>query len=225
MISRLQESDGDRRRAGLETLCRRYWKPVYWYLRFAWTKGNEDAKDLAQEFFSWLLEGDALKRFTPSLGRFRQYLKVVLRNFVRDHEVARSRLKRGGGVRILPLDGDEAAPDDLPEKPERSDPEEIFDHVWKSQIVREALERVAEKCRSQQRDDAFRVFQAYTSPSSGKRPTYAAVAGQMDLTVHQVQHYLTWVRREIRSEMLAELREMVSGGEELEEEWNALFGK
>ena len=66
----------------LETLSRRYWKPVYSFIRVGWAKSNEDAKDLAQEFFLWLLEGEALKRYDVARGGFRSFLKALLRRFV-----------------------------------------------------------------------------------------------------------------------------------------------
>jgi len=92
------------RRAGLEDLIRRYWKPTYRYIRAAWAKSSEDAKDLTQAFFLWTMEKDVLSRFQPQRGGLRIYIKFMLRNFVRNQDEALRRLKRGGGVRLLPLD-------------------------------------------------------------------------------------------------------------------------
>src|SRR5262245_49166512 len=63
---------------GVGILAGRYWKPVYRFIRSAWAKGNEDAKDLTQAFFVWLIEGDALRRYRPGRGSFRSYLKALL---------------------------------------------------------------------------------------------------------------------------------------------------
>ncbi len=65
MVRQLADSSGSQRREGLEALCRRYWKPVYRYLRIGFAKSNDDAKDLTQAFFAWLLEGDVLERYRP----------------------------------------------------------------------------------------------------------------------------------------------------------------
>ena len=54
-ISQARASDAGDRRAGLEELCRRYWKPIYRYVRIAFAKSNEDAKDLTQAFLLWLM--------------------------------------------------------------------------------------------------------------------------------------------------------------------------
>ena len=37
--------------ADVETLCHRYWKPVYSWIRIARARTNDDAKDLTQEFW------------------------------------------------------------------------------------------------------------------------------------------------------------------------------
>src|SRR5437867_9766320 len=66
------------RRAAVEELSRRYWKPIYAYIRAKWAKTNEDAKDLTQDFFVWMLEGDFISRADSSRGRFRAYVKVAL---------------------------------------------------------------------------------------------------------------------------------------------------
>lgn len=49
LVARLRETT--QHRAALEDLCRRYWKPVYSWIRAAWSKPAEDAKDLTQAFF------------------------------------------------------------------------------------------------------------------------------------------------------------------------------
>src|SRR5262245_60106551 len=92
IVSGLRGSDY---RASFEEICRRYWKPVYAYVRIAWAKDNETAKDLTQAFFLSLAEGNELKRFDPSRGSLRGYLKVLLRSFVGHQDRARAALKRG----------------------------------------------------------------------------------------------------------------------------------
>jgi hypothetical protein len=49
-------ADETERTRAFSTLIATYWKPVYKYIRIKWSKGNEDAKDLTQSFFSNALE-------------------------------------------------------------------------------------------------------------------------------------------------------------------------
>lgn len=68
-------------RNALNTLCETYWYPTYSYIRH---KGYsvEEAKDLAQGFFTRFLEKDYLKDVTPSKGKFRSFLLVPLNHFI-----------------------------------------------------------------------------------------------------------------------------------------------
>src|SRR5262252_713441 len=78
ILDGLKGPDGPGYRASFEEICRRYWKPVYAYIRAAWAKNNESAKDLTQAFFLSLTEDGQLKAFDPARGNFRGYLKVIL---------------------------------------------------------------------------------------------------------------------------------------------------
>src|SRR5579864_5678270 len=104
MVAGLQSPDPLRYTSAFDVFCKNYWKPAYVYIRAAWAKGNEDAKDLTQAFFLWLSENDALKKFDPDRGSLRRYLRVLLRSFVGHREDALGRLKRGGDSTLLSLD-------------------------------------------------------------------------------------------------------------------------
>ena len=78
------------RRDNLETLCRRYWKPVYRYLRITRAKSNDDAKDLTQEFLTLLIEKDTLAHLSPERGSMRGYVRTALRHFLANREIGRA---------------------------------------------------------------------------------------------------------------------------------------
>lgn len=65
-------------RRALEILCGRYWYPIYAHARFL---GNDpdQAQDLTQGFFAYMLEKDVLKVADPQRGRFRAFLKGTIR--------------------------------------------------------------------------------------------------------------------------------------------------
>lgn len=224
LLQRAADSSLSVRSRGLEDLCRSYWKPIYHYFRVAWTKSNEDAKDLTQAFLIWLMEGETVKRYVPERGSFRGYLKGLLRHFVQHRDDALSRLKRGGGVRMVPLDGDPAPLKHVLADPKGVDPEKAFDTSWRITLLTNATERVRQRFAASDRSLKFQVFEEYTSPPSHERPTYAALAGRHGLKESDVMNYLALVREEIRTELRAELAGMVSNREDLEEEWNAFFG-
>jgi RNA polymerase sigma-70 factor (ECF subfamily) len=210
--------------AGLEALCGRYWKPVYHHIRLTWRKSNEDAKDLTQAFFLWLIDGEALKRYAPERGSFRIFLKSLLRHFVLHHEEAVHRLKRGGGVRLLDLHHADAPLENLVEVPSAPDSEELFDRAWMKTLLGHAVGRVQRRLETKGGGLKFRVFKEYDLSASAERPTYAELARRHGIKETDVSNYLFAVREEIRSEIRAELSETTSTADGLEEEWNAFFG-
>jgi DNA-directed RNA polymerase specialized sigma24 family protein len=224
VLSRARDSDAGVRREGLEALCRQYWKPVYHYVRMAWARTNEDAKDLTQAFFLWLTEGDTLGRYEPERASFRAYLKGLLKNFVQHQDDALRRLKRGGGIRILELDG--AVPlKDLVADPASVDPETIFDGAWRTALVAGALARVRERLQSRGRGLQFQVYEAYELLAPAERPTYADLAQRFGIKEKDVDNHLVAVREELRSEVRRELGRLTVDSDGLEREWNALFGR
>jgi DNA-directed RNA polymerase specialized sigma24 family protein len=209
-------------RRALEDLCRRYWKPVYYYVRLSWARSNEDAKDLTQAFFAGILEGDSLANYRSERGGFRAFLKTLLARFVGHRHEADLRLKRGGGRIVVRLDDGpalEAAVLSHRETP----PSDVFDRQWLAELLRGAVDRVGAAFGAGGREAQFRVFEAHDLCDGDDPPGYAELAGRFGLRESQVRDYLSTVRREVRREIRLELERLTSDAAELEEEWKALF--
>ena len=207
-------------REKLEQLCRKYWKPVYHYLRVARIRSNEDAKDLAQAFFIWLLEGDALQRYLPDFGSFRNYLKVLLNRFVWHQDEALHRLKRGGSVRVFSIDD----PNTLAvADPKSDDPEAEFDRAWLSELARNATREVRQRFESAGKRQALEVYDEYENAGGPQPPSYAELATRLGLTESEIRKMLFVVRDAIRTELRAQLAETVRTLKDLESEWNELL--
>ena len=217
LVCGLKEESLESRSEALERLCRRYWKPVYVFIRRARAKSNEDAKDLAQAFFLWALERDRLSKYESARGTFRNFLKLLLKGFLSDSEDSRKTLKRGGAVRIVPL---EAAPEvaDV-------DPDLGFDRHWKLQVIKRALVRVKRWCAESGRDIQFQAFREYQVAPDVKRPTYAEVARRLNISESDVRNHLHSVRSRLQEALRAEVADTVTGPSELESEWASLFGR
>jgi RNA polymerase sigma-70 factor (ECF subfamily) len=220
-IDDLGRSDSYRR--AIDLVCERYWKPIYWYVRFSGARTNEESKDLTQTFLLWLVEDEALRAYVPEKGRFRPFLKVLLKRFLGHEEEARRRLKRGGGIRILALD-DPSFPEDGVPDPKSSDPEKAFDRLWALELAQGAIDRVRGRLRRQGKDAKFEVYAAIDLCRSGSAPSYQDVASRLGLGEHDVRNSLRDVRALIRDEIRGDLAETVDRPEDLEAEWHELFG-
>ena len=94
-------------REALTALCEIYWYPLYAFLR---GRGHSpaDAEDLTQAFFALLLEKQVIRHADPAKGRFRSFLLKSLQNFAANPRTSNAAAKRGGGVRALSLEFDQA---------------------------------------------------------------------------------------------------------------------
>ncbi len=221
LIAGARRGTDEARRNALDLLCRRYWPPVFHFVRRAWNKPDVDARDLTQSFFLWILEGDALTRFKPERGRFRAYLKMLLRSFAANEHEAQRAVKRGGSVNTFSLDGAAIQAEFAGLSAEN--PEQIFDWSWR----REILDRAVERARGHFGGDRaiqFQVFEEYDLVQDDAKPTYAELSARLGLSEPKVRNYLFIVRERVRSEARAELAQTVTDPEQLEEEWRALFG-
>lgn len=155
LIEKAQSSEeGSRELIGL--LLKKYWKPVYCYLR---RKGydNEQAKDLTQGFFHEVVLGRGLiKKADQSKGRFRPYLLLALNRYlinIREEETAQKRIPKD---RLIPLDSIDLP--DLPPSVTQSAPEEAFNYAWVSALLEQVLAEVQTKCRERDLMLHWQVF-------------------------------------------------------------------
>jgi len=223
LISRIRKIEPGEQEEAWDELCRRYWKPVYSYVRIAWAKSNEDAKDLTQAFFLWLLEGEALQRYLPDRGAFHRYLKTVLRRFVGGEQKALKRLKRGGGVKVLRLEDDSEPLEEILPDPKATDPEQAFDRAWALSVVQRAIQSIRDEFRQTGREKYFRVYEEYELAPKDDRPTYAGIAARIEIKETDVANYLYATREAVRQQIRSELSLSISDPRELEDEWNALL--
>lgn len=200
-----------------------YWRPVYKFIRTAGRASIEDAKDLTQEFFSYFLEGGLLAKYREEKGRFRSFLKGVLRRFLSEARRDGSAQKRGGGRTILSLDVSEVETDRfLAEKSEKT-PEEIFDRQWARDVLLESIADLRRVLTAEGKGDCLRVYEAYElSPAQGDR-TYGGLAKSLGLTEHQVKNHLDAARERLEQIVRERLARGVSSPGELADEMNDLF--
>jgi RNA polymerase sigma-70 factor (ECF subfamily) len=211
------ERNSLRRRQRLEQLLTLYWRPVYRYIRLAWKTSVEDAKDLTQSFFAHLLEDDVVGKYRRAQGKFRSFLKGVLRLFLAEEYRSTKRIKRGGRSAFVSLERAEGEPESLVKDPEGLDPEQAYDREWAAGIMSECLAALRRELIQEGKESVFKVYEAYDL-ARGDRPTYVDLARSLDQTLPQVRHGLVIARARLRALISARLREYVTTPEELQEE-------
>ena len=113
VIDKIAEDGNNHDQVLINELLKKYWKPVYCFLRH---KGhdNEQAKDLTQGFFEEVILGrELIKRADQARGRFRTFLLAALEQYlarVHRKQTAKKRIPRNKLIQLDNID-----PVDLPE--------------------------------------------------------------------------------------------------------------
>ena len=155
LIEGIQTTD-DKNRALINLLLKRYWKPVYCYLR---RKGhnNEQAKDLTQGFFhEVVLNRDLVLRADQEKGRFRAFLLHALDQYLsheKSKQMAQKRFPKGG---FVSLDMDK--PPVLPNTISELTPEDSYNYAWLSELLEQVLSEVEAECHKDGLDIHWKVF-------------------------------------------------------------------
>jgi RNA polymerase sigma factor (sigma-70 family) len=223
VVHRTRSSDEETRRIALAAIIDAYWKPVYKYLRVKWSLTPEEASDLTQEFFTTTLEKEVVEKYDPTKARFRTYLRMCVDGFASNARKAERRLKRGGGVTLVPLDFETAEGEIATREPAVvADVDELFYREWVRALLERSVADLKQAAAAAGRPVMFEVFARYDLlDDTDTRPTYAQIARDLGLTAATVTNHLAAMRRQFRTIILDRLRELTSS----EEEWQAEAAK
>lgn len=200
----------------LDALARLYWRPMRAWLAARTRCRAEDAEDLAQEAFAWLLSSRLLDKADPARGRFRAFLKTALANFATEQWRRAHAGKRGGGRAPAPLD-------DEPADARGRSPEQALDDAWRRELLEAARTRLQRDLERTGRALQWAVFRDYYL-APGDQPDHAALAARHGITRTDVANWLDRAKRRYRDLLREAVADTVSGPDELAEELRWLFG-
>jgi RNA polymerase sigma-70 factor (ECF subfamily) len=141
----------------LESLCQRYWYPIYAFLRRS-GYGQQDAEDLTQSFFVQLVSGEAIQAARQEQGKLRSYFLGVLKNVLADHLRHRSAEKRGGGIQPLSFDAMAAEERYTHEPQDTRDPEWLFTRAGAHELFASVQGKLRTAFIETGRAEAFEAF-------------------------------------------------------------------
>lgn len=222
LIQRARHADDTAARNALNDLCASYWRPLYAFTRRQGATPHE-AEDLTQAFFVHFLDQDALARVEPGLGKFRSYLLVCLKNFLANERARAHAQRRGAGLKLLPLDLEDAERRYLIEPADHRTPEAIYERRWACEVLERALDELRREHASDEERQQFEELAAFLpggrSPPS--RPELAVrrgvTVGAIDVAIHRLRHRFgillrQQVARTVSSdeEVKQEIRDLIS---------------
>lgn len=167
-------------RDAVASLASAYWFPLYSFIRRQGYSA-EDAEDLTQEFITRIIEKQDLASVDPSKGRFRSFLLVSLRHFLSNQRDRQRAAKRGGGHKVIALDGLDAEARYQLEPATNLTPQRLFDRHWALALLENVLKRL--------RDDYARTGRAQVYDAlkpvllcDPDAPTYAKLGKQLAMS-------------------------------------------
>jgi RNA polymerase sigma-70 factor (ECF subfamily) len=208
-------------KTALETLCRRYWFPLYAFVRRE-GHNEHDAQDLTQAFFASLLGKEELRDVDPKRGKFRSFLLAALRHFLSNARDFAKAAKRGGGKTLLSFDFNRAETCYADESATHLTPEKLFHRRWALELLRTVLQRLRDEWATPDKREFFAAVEDWITGAEPSR-TYAEVAAAQDMTEGAVKTAVHRLRRRYRDLLREEIGHTVADPGAVDDEIRELF--
>lgn len=217
--------DEQQRQVRVDNLIRKYWKPVYCYLR---RKGydNEIAKDLTQGFFHDVVLGhELIQQADQAKGRFRTFLLTALDRYVTSvhrKETAKKRLPKHGMIHLEPEILSNIPPEQLQEPPEQ-----VFNYAWASNLLDKVLAEVREEyCNTGMEThwEVFRIKILEPILNDAEALSFAEICKKYSIeSESKASNMIITVKRRFGVILRRCLRPFVQSDAEIEDEYNQLI--
>jgi RNA polymerase sigma factor (sigma-70 family) len=222
LILRAEKDQSPAARAALDYLCARYWPSIYAFLRRK-GYGRHDAEDLTQGFLSKVLETRSISRADPSMGRFRNFLLRMLKDYLVDEVRRREALKRGGPNRFGDLPFHEAEELYLTEPDPGLSPEEVFDRGWAASLMESAYQKLEAEFEKEGQRDRFLLLKPFIAQEASKADC-ENLAEQLKITPKSASVTVYRLRTRFRHFIRDEVLSTVADAEAVNAEFMDLFG-
>jgi len=217
----LEHTAPDRAEAALTRLCRDYWPPLYRFVR-RHGYSRDDAQDLTQGFFAYLIEKRAYADPDRSKGRFRTFLLTLLKRYLGAARHYQCRQKRGGGKPSLCLESGqfnalERTSDDALLIRAPLDEERLFERNWATALVSRAIEALGEEYASERKARAFAELRPFLTGGVGL-PTHESAAMRLGVSLETLRSHLFRLRARYRALLRAEVLRTVPREKDIDDE-------
>ena len=215
VVFKAQKDDAQSLEA-LDEICRRYWYPIYAYLRCRGFE-RQDAQDLTQSFFLRAINGGLIEHADPQRGKLRSYLLGALTRHIASHIRRENTEKRGGRAIVLPLEVETAEEKFSNEPVDHRDPEKIYLASWARSLIDTARQRLREHLSRKNQLALFDELQSVIEMDDDHTP-YRALAARLDTSEAALRIQVFRLRRRFGKFLRDEVAKTVETPAEIEEE-------
>ena len=214
---------GEEAHAALADLCDVYWHPIHRWLRREYP--DDQAKELAQEFFARLLSGNGVRNARPERGRFRSFLLGALKHFLADHRDRERSGKRGGGCTPESLDAladaDTSAENQRPHieiADPKTEPSDVwFDREWALALMSRTVARLEAEFRSEGKHPQFEILKPWLG-GDAETTSQQLAAQRLEMSEGSVKVAIHRLRKRLRELIRREILETVENASRVDEE-------
>lgn len=209
-----------RAREALGQLCRTYWYPLYAFVRSRGYSAS-DAQDLTQSFFAKIIEAGGFAWADPERGRFRSYLLGAMKHFLANEWHRAKAQKRGGQIRFIEWDSEDAEGRYATTSGHWDHPEQIFDREWALEIVSSALQALREEMANAGKSDRFDLLKG--SLTGEDELPREEIAARLGMSVGAVKVAVYRLRQRYRTLLRAAIAATVNNESDLNDEMRYLL--
>ena len=215
--------DAPEARAALGELCETYWTPVFRFLCRE-GRGEDESRELTQEFFARLLAGSGVEKAEPEKGRFRSYLLGALKHFLAARKRNEGRQKRGGGADFESIEsgGTGTSPGMQIPDPVGMVSDAWFDRGWALAVMENALTSIQTCLEEAGKGKQFEVLKPWLMGDM-ENLSQTDAAKELGLTTGAVKVAIHRLRKQFRDAVETEIAQTVSSPDEIEEELRYLI--
>lgn len=208
-------------RVALEELCETYWPPVYAFLRRRGLSAT-DAEDMTQAFFVHLLDSEFVKTADADRGRFRSFLLKSVSHFVSDADRSEKAQKRGGNIKLRPLDFSTGEQQYLAEPVDSGTPEQLFERRWAMTLLAGTLTQIREEYGRRNQMLLFDSLEAHINQDTSRVP-YADLAVTLNMTEDAIKQAARRLKLRYREVLRTEIANTVGSADDVDDELRQLM--
>ena len=209
---------GDSASSARNEFAERYYGAVRAYIA-ALSRGSNQTDDLTQRFFETVvLSGTLLARADHDKGRFRQYLKQAIRNFLIGEYRQQSRALATEVHLDGVIDGWNAVAVDASPSPD----DEMM-RAWGQSLVTMALSQLERVCEEKHQREHFEMFVRRYVDDPDQPPSWREVGAPFGLDEKTARNRTDTVARQFRSLLRQLIASDIGAGDDVDHELQAVL--
>ena len=213
-------ADPQTREDAFQTLCQKYWGPVFAFLRRRYQ--SADAEDITQEFFFVVMRQELFQRANSTEGKLRSWLLKSLDYCLANRARSLNSVKRGGRITISGLE-DEGLRSELEGiAAEAQTPIDAFDKAWLTSLLHNTLESLAKQYCDAGKQQLFESLRPWLIGDEDNA-SQSEAAAKCGVSMPHFRVHLHRLRKRYSQELRNQILDTLEDDEDYEDEVKRLF--